>query len=221
VGGADSERPWLTIVGVVPGMYPGGVENELPEAIYTPVAQDAPRFLSIAARTRGNPTALTAPVRDAVSAVDADIPIYFVYTLAEAIAQNNWHYRVFGSIFVLLGFVALFLAAIGLYGVMAFSVSRRTREMGVRMALGARPGDVKRLIVRQGIIQLAIGLTIGLAMAVGVSRLLAVALFQVDPRDPMIFAAIVVVLSATGVLASWVPARRATRVDPMVALRYE
>ncbi|CAN5852516.1 ABC transporter permease [soil metagenome] len=221
VGGADSERPWLTIVGVVPGMYPGGVENELPEAIYTPVAQDAPRFLSIAARTRGNPTALTPPVREAVSAVDADIPIYFVYTLAESIAQNNWHYRVFGSIFVLLGFVALFLAAIGLYGVMAFSVSRRTREMGVRMALGARPGDVKRLIVRQGIIQLAIGLTIGLAMALGVSRLLAVALFQVDPRDPMIFAAIVVVLSATGVLASWVPARRATRVDPMVALRYE
>jgi hypothetical protein len=145
--------------------------------------------------------------------------VYFVDTLAGRIAQNTWFYRVFGTIFMVMGFVALFLAAIGLYGVMAFSVSRRTREMGVRMALGAQARDVVGLVLRQGAFQLVVGLALGLVLAAGAAQLLAIILFQVQPRDPGVFASIVGVLTLTGVLASWIPARRATRVDPMVALR--
>jgi putative ABC transport system permease protein len=118
-----------------------------------------------------------------------------------------------------MGFAALFLAAIGLYGVMSFSVSRRTREMGVRMALGAQRGDVIRLILRQGAVQLAIGIGIGLAGAWGVSTLLSGVLFGVGPRDPVTFLTTVAVLVLTGLVASWIPALRATRVDPLVAIR--
>jgi len=219
LGGEGSEEPWRTVVGVVPDMYLDGVENEEPEGVYTPVSQDPRRFMSIVARGRGEPRALTAAVRDAVASVDADSPLSFVETLSERIATSTWFYRVFGTIFMVMGFVALFLAAIGLYGVMAFSVSRRTREMGVRMALGARGKDVVGLVLKQGMLQLALGLVLGLGLAAGVSQLLAIILFDVQPRDPAVFLSIMGVLALTGMLASWIPARRATRVDPMVALR--
>ncbi len=219
VGDSRSEEPWRSVVGVVPDMHMDGVENREPAALYTPLSQTPRRFMSIVARSRGAPLALTPAVRDAVAAVDADIPLYFVETLASRIATNTWFYRVFGTIFMVMGFVALFLAAIGLYGVMAFSVSRRTREMGVRMALGARGRDVEGLVLRQGMLQLAVGLSLGLALAAGVSQLLAFLLFEVQPRDPAVFGSILGVLAVTGLLASWIPARRATRVDPMVALR--
>jgi putative ABC transport system permease protein len=221
-GEPDSDRPWLTIVGVAPDLHMSGAQNEEPEGFYTPLAQDAGvRFMSIAARTAGPPTQLTPRVRGAVSAVDPDIPIYWVRTLAEGIAGDLWFFRVFGTIFMVMGFVALFLAAIGLYGVMAFSVSRRTREMGVRMALGAQRDDVVHLVMRQGFAQLAIGLAVGLAAAWGVSVLLTGFLFGVSPRDPTTFVSIVAVLVLAGTIASWVPALRATRVDPVVALRYD
>jgi putative ABC transport system permease protein len=221
-GGPETQQPWRAIVGIVPDMHLTGIENEDPEGVYIPATQSPRRFMSIAALGRGgDPLGLTVPVRDAVAAVDPDIPLYFVNTLSGRIREQTWFYTVFGSIFMVMGFVALFLAAIGLYGVMSFSVSRRTREMGVRMALGASGRDVLGLILRQGVLQLAIGLTIGVALAAGVSQLLSIVLFGVEPRDPVIFALIVAVLSAVGVIASFVPARRATRVDPMVALRYE
>ena len=223
LGGAESTQPWATIVGVVPDMYAGGLGegNRTPEAIYLPVSQQALRFMSITARTRGNPGDLSPRVREAVSAIDPDLPIYFVRSLREAIDQTTWFYRVFGTIFMLFGIVALFLAAIGLYAVMAFSVSRRTREVGVRMALGAQGRDVVRLIFRQGALQIAVGMAIGLALAAGVSRLLTIVLFEVQPRDPAIFAGVVLVLSTVGLVACFVPARRATRIDPMIALRQE
>lgn len=221
LGGPEGGQPWRTIVGVVPDMHITGVENEDPTGVYLPTTQLGRRFMSIAAVGRGDPLALTGAVRDAVTSVDPDIPLYFVDTLDGRIREQTWFYTVFGSIFMVMGFVALFLAAIGLYGVMAFSVSRRTREMGVRMALGASGGNVLSLIMRQGMLQLAIGLTLGIALAAGVSQLLSTVLFGVQPRDPVIFGLIVAVLATVGMLASFVPARRATRVDPMVALRYE
>ncbi|HET9981982.1 MAG TPA: ABC transporter permease [Longimicrobiales bacterium] len=220
-GGRKSEAPWRTIVGVVPDLYADGVRNRQPEALYIPAAQDGSRFMSIVARTHGAPTALAGPVRDAVTALDADLPIYFVSTLARDIAKNTWFYRVFGTLFMVFGGAALFLAAIGLYAVMAFSVSRRTREVGVRMALGAGRSDVLRLVLRQGLRQIGIGLAIGIALSLGLTRLLATILFGVEPRDPTTLAAIVVVLTLTGMLACLLPARRAARVDPMAALRYE
>jgi ABC-type antimicrobial peptide transport system permease subunit len=156
-----------------------------------------------------------------VSSIDPDLPIYFVKTLQERIDENAWFYRVFGALFMIMGAVALVLAAVGLYGVMAFNVSRRTREMGVRMALGAQPGDVVRLIVRQGMIQLAIGLVLGLGLAWQLGRLLKIILFQVTAIDPLVYGVTIAVLVLAAAAASLIPARRATRVDPMVALRYE
>jgi putative ABC transport system permease protein len=222
VGGDEGGEPWRTIVGVAPDLHMSGAEDAEPEGFYVPLAQDTGvRFMSIAARSTGVPAALAPAFRNAVAGVDADIPIYWVRTLDDVIAAENWFYGVFGALFSIMGIVALLLAAIGLYGVMSFSVSRRTREMGVRMALGAEPGDVVLLVLRQGAGQLALGLVLGLAGALALSGLLANFLFGVNPRDPATFGAIVLVLALTGLLASWVPARRATRVDPAEALRYE
>lgn len=224
LGASNSENEWLTIVGIVPDMYLGGLDGQdnIQHGIYTPLAQGGARFMSVVARTRGGePMSLAQPVRDAVLGVDPDLPIYFVQTLRKAIDDNYWFFMIFGSLFMVFGAAALFLASVGLYGVMSTSVSQRTREMGVRMALGAQGRDVLRLVMRQGLVQLAIGLVLGLALALGVSNLLQIILFEVNPRDPVVFLAIGVVLSATAALACFVPASRATRVDPQHALRYD
>jgi putative ABC transport system permease protein len=223
LGAANSEEEWRTIVGIVPDMYVGGMDGDSEQqAVYTPLAQGGARFMSVVARVRGgDPMLLAQPLRDAVFAVDGDLPIYFVQTLRKAIDDNNWFYMIFGSLFMVFGAVALFLASVGLYGVMSTSVAQRTREMGVRMALGAETRDVLNLIMRQGLLQLVIGLVLGLAMALGVSNLLQMLLFEVNPRDPSIFVAIGAVLSATAAVACLVPAARATRVHPVHALKYD
>lgn len=220
-GRSESTAEWRTIVGLVPDMYVDGVENENPEAVYIPHTQSDARFMSIVARTRGDAMTLTPKVRDAVIAVDPDIPIYFVESLEAAMDKETWFYRVFGTIFMIFGGVALFLAAIGLYAVMAFSVSRRIREFGVRMALGAQQGDVVGMVFRQGLTQIVAGLVLGVGLAIAIAGPLTILLYGVTPRDPVIFGGVVVLLAATGLLACFVPARRATRVDPMVALRSE
>ena len=162
---------------------------------------------------------LTNPVRAAVASLNPDIPLYWVYPLREAIARPLWFIRVFGTMFMIFGFIALFLAAIGLYAVMSFSVSRRTREVGIRMALGARAGDVVGMIFRQGAMQLGVGMAVGIVLALGVSQLLQILLLDVKPRDPVIFSGVVLTLVTTGLLACLIPARRATKVDPLTALR--
>ena len=220
-GASESTEPWVTIVGVVPDRYPGSVENDEPEAVYQPIHQGAARFMTVAARTRGNALALTGPIRDAVVSIDPDLPIYWPNTHAQAVREATWFYRVFGSLFMIFGLVALFLAGIGLYAVMAFSVGQRTREVGVRMALGAQAGDVIGLVFRQGVLQIGIGMTLGLALAAGVSQLLQTVLFDVQPRDPGIFLGVVMVLATAGAMACLLPARRATRIDPIIALRSE
>ena len=220
-GRAESTAPWRTIVGIVPDIYSGDTDEPRKPTTYVPLAQQHSNFVSIAVRTGGPPMGITGPVRDAVASLDADIPIYWTYSMAEALARPLWFIRVFGTMFMIFGFIALFLASIGLYAVMAFSVSRRTREVGIRMALGARAADVVRMIFRQGLWQLGIGLALGLALALGVSRLLTIILFDVQPRDPAVFGGVVGVLLLAGLLACLVPARRATRVDPLVALRTE
>ncbi|MGH7477456.1 MAG: ABC transporter permease [Longimicrobiales bacterium] len=220
-GGPENPGPWRTIVGVVPDLYMAGIENEEPAGLYIPVAQTGARFMSIAARTQGAPNLLGPQVREAIRSIDPDLPIYFVQPLDEAIRANNWHYGVFGGLFMVFGAVALFLAAVGLYGVMSFAVSRRTREVGVRMALGAEARDVLRLILRQGMVQLAVGMVLGLGLAFGLGRLLAMALFDVQPYDPAVFTAISAVLASAALTACLVPALRATRVTPVEALRAE
>jgi len=221
-GDSRSTEPWRTIVGVVPDIFSGDTEHPRPPMAIAPLAQQHSNFVSLAVRTGGaNPMAITGAVRDAVSRLDPDIPLYWVYSMDEALARPTWFVRVFGTMFMIFGLVALFLASIGLYAVMAFSVSRRARELGIRMALGAQARDVVRLVLRQGVVQLAVGTAAGLVLATGVSRLLQMLLFEVEPRDPVIFASVVVVLTVAGLLACFVPARRATRVAPAVALHTE
>jgi ABC-type antimicrobial peptide transport system permease subunit len=186
------------------------------------MAQSPQRFMSVTLLSRSSdPIALTATVRNTVAAIDQDLPIYHVNSLAGAIHTETWFYRLFGGVFIVFGFVALFLASVGLYGVMSFSVKQRTREVGIRMALGAQVRDVLKLIMRQGFTQIAIGLAFGLSLAVGVSQGVQLVLFQVNPRDPGVFAGVVVTLLITGLVACFIPALRAARVDPLVALRSE
>lgn len=222
-GRSDSEEPWRTVVGVVPDLYMQGMGNQEdgPEGFYVPMAQADHRFMSLLARGPGEVGALAEPLRGAVAAVDADIPLYWLDTLDARIDESTWFYTVFGTLFMVFGVAALFLASVGLYGVMSFSVSRRTSEVGIRMALGARADQVLSLILRQGLGQIALGLALGLGLAVLLARGVRILLFQVSPSDPLVFASIAALLGLTGLVASLVPARRATRVDPLVALRSE
>ena len=220
-GTSGSAEPWRTVVGVVPDAWMQGLGNseDLPDGFYVPLQQSDARFISILARGGGDPTNLTAAIREAVGAVHPDTPLYFVDTLKGRIEENTWAFNVFGILFTVFGAVALFLAAVGLYGVMAFSVSRRTPEVGIRMALGARGGQVLGLILRQGLGQILVGLGVGLGLAFGVSYGLRNMFFEVSARDPVVFGLVASVLLLTGLAASAVPARRATQVDPLTALR--
>lgn len=209
------------MVGVAPDLYMDGPENEHPAGYYVPVAQGGARFMSIAVRATGDPLAFTSVVREQVAAVDPDLPIYFVRTLQDSLFQGAWPFRVFGALFMAFGFAAPFLATVGLYGVMAFSVRQRTQEIGVRMALGAAGSAVLGMFMRQGLRQIGFGLVLGLGLGAGLSRLMRTMLFRVQPWDPVVFSAIAVVLATSALIACFIPARRAMRVDPLVALRYE
>ena len=220
-GGLTTKLPWMTVVGVVPTAYSGDTQEPRAAAYYAPLPQHHQPFISMAVRTAGAPMSLTKPVRDAVTQLDPDVPIYRVYSMDQALARPTWFIRVFGTMFMIFGAIALFLASMGLYAVMSFSVSRRTREVGIRMALGAQAGQVVRLIFRQGAWQLGLGLVVGLVLAAFLARFTSIILFQVNPRDPVIFGGVVVVLTVVGIVACLIPARRATRVDPLTALRAE
>ena len=225
--GTSDTIPWMSVIGVVPdlhmeGFTPEGQPGANPDGYYVPLTQRDPSFLSIAAvPVAGEPLALMADVRDAVSSLDPNLPIYNTMGLDAAIHRENWFYTVFGTVFIVFGVAALFMASVGLYGVLAFSVSRRVQEMGIRMALGAGARDVLGLILRQGAVQIGIGLSIGMVMAWGVSTVLGFIMFDVNPRDASVFGTVFGTIVLVGLLASWIPARRATRVDPMTALRYE
>ena len=225
--GTSDTIPWMSVIGVVPdlhmeGFTPEGQPGANPDGYYVPLTQRDPTFLSIAAvPVTREPMSLTADVRNAVSSLDPNLPIYNTMGLDAAIHRGNWFYTVFGTVFIVFGVAALFMASVGLYGVLAFSVSRRVQEMGIRMALGADAGNVLSLILRQGAVQIGVGLSIGMGMAWGVSTVIGFIMFDVDPRDASVFATVFGTIVLVGLLASWIPARRATKVDPMTALRYE
>jgi predicted permease len=223
LGTSESKEPWLTIVGVVPEVWFDGTENKdaLRTAILTPLGQGDFRFVSVAVAAKGDPMAFAQPVQAAVNTIDPDQPIYFVRTLQQVIQRSGWFYGVFGTLFMIFGGAALFLATVGVYGVMSFSVSRRTQEIGLRMALGASARDVVRLFLRQGGFQIVIGLSVGLVLAFFLAKGLGLVMFQVNTQNPLMYAGVTTVLALTSLLATFVPARRAMAVDPMVALRYE
>ena len=222
--GAADTLPLATVVGVVPDMFiPAGARGFPgfePAGYYVPLDQNDASFMSIVAvPPGGDALAMTGDVRGAVRRFDNDLPIYDVFSQAEVIDREIWFYGVFGVVFIVFGAAALFMASVGLYGVLSFAVSRRTQEMGIRMALGAGSREVVRLVARQGAGQLAIGLGIGLALAFGVTRMIGLLMYDVDPQDPTVFAAVVGLIVVVGMAAAVFPARRATSVDPVVALR--
>lgn len=220
------DEPWRTIVGVVPSHYLGALDDADDSrdqaGLYVPLSQTDARFLSIVARVgSGDPMTLREPIQQAVLALDPHLPIYFVRTMPQVIQQAGWFYQVFGVTFMVFGAAALLMAAIGLYGVMSFTVSRRTREVGIRMALGARAEQVLQLILHQGMKQLALGLVLGLGLAYGLARLLTTILYDVQPGDPLTFVLTVAVLLVAGMAACLRPALQAARTDPMAAMRYQ
>lgn len=221
----DEEGSWRTIVGVVPDLAMEGIYQEPGDVIrglYVPLTQDDARFISIAVRPRAaEAMRITPTVRRAVQRLSPDTPLYWVWTLQETIDRNLWVVDVFGGIMITFGLIALVMAVAGLYGVTAFAVGRRTHEVGIRMAMGAAAKDVRMLILRQGAVQIAIGLVIGLGLAVGLAMLLQQILFRVEPLDPVVYTAITLILTTTALAASAIPAFRASRLDPARALRVE
>jgi predicted permease len=220
----NSKEPWLTIVGVVPDLIMEGIgnNNASPVGYYIPIAQsDVANGVRIAVRTTGAPASATASMRSAVASLDPDLAIFEINTLRRVIDRQTWYYTVFGTFFMAFGFSALFLAAAGLYGVMSFAVTQRTREMGVRSALGARGAQLILLVMRRSVVQLAIGLFLGLALALLASGALQPVLYKVNPRDAAVFVGVAATLAVASLAASFLPARRVTRIDPVLALASE
>jgi putative ABC transport system permease protein len=212
-------NPWLTVVGVVPTVRQADPQAENPDPVfYQPFRQQSPSSTALMVRAAGAPAALTSAVREAVRSVDQDQPVYDLRTLDENIERQRWPYRVFGSMFTIFALVALVLSAVGIYAVTSYAVTQRTSEIGVRMALGAQPRQVSWLILRGGLGQLAIGLTLGLAGAWSVTSVLQSLLVQTTATDPLTFAAIGALLSSVTLVACLIPAYRATRLDPLKAL---
>jgi ABC-type antimicrobial peptide transport system permease subunit len=210
---------WFTIVGVVKqGKY--GSLTEQPDAVaYMPVLQEPRSELTLHVRSAGDPKLLTGSLRAAVQSVNADLPVLDVRTMAEHMQASVFSQKLGAVMLAAFGGVALLLSAIGIYGVLSFGVFQRTREIGVRVALGAGRGDVVGSVVGRAMRLVGLGLAIGLAAAFGAAQLLRSQLIGVGPRDPATFAIIAAMLSVVALAAAWLPARRAARIDPMVALR--
>src|SRR5262249_52032587 len=177
---------WMTVIGVVPDILQSGNTVERDPLIYIPYRQRTERDMAIIALTNVPPASMGTAFRKAVQAIDGDLPIYRLLTMEDRLAQNYWPYRVFGALFAIFAGIALALASVGLYAVIAHSVSQRTQEIGVRMALGAGSSAIHRMVFGQGMLQLAIGLGIGLGAAIGLTRVLKAVLDQgVSPTDPV------------------------------------
>jgi predicted permease len=214
-------RKWALIVGVV-GSVPQQLDRPYERGgIYFAHSQHEQNFVNYALRVSGDPTTYGKAIAQAVISVQSDIPIYNVHTMEYLHATSYWERRFFSQIFSAFGLGALFLAALGVYGVMSYAVVQRTAEIGVRMALGASEREVLKLVGRQGAMLVLIGMVVGVVSALGVTRLLAGLLYKVSPSDPPTYFALTLVLAVTGVIACVLPVRRATKVDPMVALRSE
>ena len=223
--GKDPERPWVTIVGIAPPIRQRVRQSqqapEIEPTAFVPFRQESVRAIDIVARSPMGPEPLADAIRAEIRVIDADLPTYSVQTFDEMIHDESWPYRVFGSIFGILAVVALVLSSVGIFGVTSYSVSQRTQEIGMRMALGAAARDVLWLVGKQGLTQLTMGLLLGLAGAFAVTRVIGDLMFGVRPTDPLTFFAITVILSLVTLSACFVPARRATQLDPMRALRID
>jgi predicted permease len=212
----------MQIIGVARDAKYGGIREAIPPLVYMPYLQDRPaEMMSFVARTVGDPMASMAAIRQAMQSIDSDLPLINVRTQSELIALNFTREKLFATLSSFFGLLALALVSIGLYGVMSYTVSRRTHEIGIRMALGAQSGNVLRMVMGESLLLVSMGLAIGLAGALATTRLIAGMLFELTPNDPLTLALATLLLLGVAALAGWLPARRAARVDPMIALRHE
>ncbi len=217
----DGKNPPVEIVGVVGDIKHWGLDDKPEAYLYLPHAQVGGSYITLVVRTDGDPAAMAATVRREVLALDKDQPVFDIKTMEQRVADTGAQKRLTMYLLSVMASVALVLAAVGIYGVIAYSVTQRTHEIGIRMALGAQRGDILKLVVRQGMLMAAVGVCIGLAASFYVTRVLAGLLFGVSATDPVTFAGVALLLAAVALVACLIPARRATKVDPMIALRYE
>jgi putative ABC transport system permease protein len=220
----DGAREWLTVVGVAPNLQLFGVNpesSETPPSAFAPYGYSQTVSTGLTIRVAGDPASITSAARAVIRAADPGMPITAVRTMEDLRNLAYWEYLIYGWIFGVVGVTGVLLASIGVYGVLAYSVSQRTQEIGVRVALGAAREHVLKLIVGQGLGLAVAGVVVGLVLAALSTPLARSLLFNVSPFDPVSFIAVSMFLIGVALAASYVPALRATRVDPMVALRQE
>jgi predicted permease len=218
----DTTQSW-EVVGIVGDMRHDGPAKQSPPELYVPAAQ-APVWemtMTVRARNEGAAAALLPAIRAAVLEIDPDQPVYDQQTMESLVALSVMQYRFSLRLLAGLGIIALVLAGVGIYGVIGHLVAERTREIGIRIALGGDRGSVQRLVVRQGVTPAVLGIAAGLVLAPALTLLIRRMLVGVSPFDPLTFAAVAALLLLVAVAACWVPARRASRVDPLLALRAE
>jgi putative ABC transport system permease protein len=219
--GPPENEPWVTIVGVVGNVNHTGLDAEPDFATYEPHAKRPWSSMTLLVRTAGDPNSVAAPVQRELKNAEKEVLIEDVVTMNRRLDLSVAPQRMNVVLLATFAFIALVLAAVGIYGIMAHSVTQRTQEIGLRMALGAQLRDVLAMVLRSGISLTLIGIAIGLAGAFALTRLMRTLLFGVTPTDAVTFASVAVILFVVAFLACYIPARRATRVDPLVALRYE
>jgi putative ABC transport system permease protein len=212
---------WIAVVGVVGDMHRQGIEKDVAPQVFRPHAQDPDNEMDLLVRTASDPLAMAESVRAEIQSIDKTVPKFGVTTVERQLQQQTAVRRFDATLIGLFSIIALSLSAIGIYGLMHFVVVQRGNEIGVRMALGARYGDVLLMVLRQGLRLAGVGVLVGVAATLGVTRLLSRLLYGVTPTDPLTFAVAPVILLAVAALACWLPARRAARIDPVLALRQD
>jgi putative ABC transport system permease protein len=218
---AKKPPKWITVVGVVDDTKLYGLANPARLEVYDPFRQDVNNDMDLVVRARLDSAVLTSEIRRMVATVDKDEPLFAIATMNQLVSDDVSAPRLTLVLLGLFSALALVLAAIGIYGVVSYSVAQRTHEIGVRMTLGAQPRDVLRMVLSQVGKMAAIGIAIGMVAAFALTRLMSSLLFSIGSSDPVTFAAVAILLALVAIFASYIPAHRATRVDPMVALRYE
>ncbi len=220
-GRRESNNTWLTIVGIVGNIKTKGIDQPDEPHLYLPILQNPGYAMAVYVRTNGNPAGLTNALREQVQAVDPNLPLFGERTMDDLVSASLAQRRFAMQVVGLFGVLALFLAAIGIYGVMAYSVTQRTREIGIRLALGASTRSILSWLLRQGMRLTLVGVAVGLVGAFALTRSLRSLLFGIAPTDVATYIVLTILLAIVSLLACYIPARRATKVDPLVALRYE